>query len=470
MDNLFGRRQIFTNYKEDEIDDSNIVEIINTANTTHQTNVNEIEYLYNYYKGDQPILDRTKEVRDDILNKIVENRANEIVNFKVAYLCGEPITYVARNSDSNVVDNVAKLNGMMLSESKASKDRELFEWQFICGTSYRMILPDSNFDDSNDELEEAPFELFTLDPRQAFVIYKNDYSKKPLLCVYTVTNSENETVYNVYSKDKYWEIINDEITNTDSYSLGRLPIIEYPCNNSRLGAFEVVLPLLDALNVCSSNRLDGVEQFIQSLLVLYNCQLDDDVTANRIREQGMILLKSIGENKADIKEISSELNQTQTQTLVDYLYNTVLTIVGMPSQSNASQSDSSNNGAVILKNGWQSAEARAKDSELMFKQSEQETIKLVLTICQNLEPLNLKISDIDYRFTRRCYEDVYTKSQVLNLLLSNDKVNPKLAFNVSGLFSDPETAYKESMDWFNSLQSNITNDETLNDSELMNNE
>ena len=32
-------------------------------------------------------------------------------------------------------------------------------------------------------------------------------------------------------------------------------------------------------------------------------------------------------------------------------------------------------------------------------------------------------------------------------MLNNSKIHPKLAFQYSGLFSDPESAYRVSMDW-----------------------
>ena len=96
--------------------------------------------------------------------------------------------------------------------------------------------------------------------------------------------------------------------------LGAIPIVEYPLNNARLGAFEIVLPLLDALNEVQSNRLDGISQFIQSLIVLTNADIDDDV-AKAIRDAGLIKLKSFGENKAGIDVIAEQLDQQQTQTL-----------------------------------------------------------------------------------------------------------------------------------------------------------
>ena len=81
---LNGRRMILTD--ETEVNIGNVVQILRKALPYHWKNRSEISYLWSYYKGRQPILNRVKEVRPEITNKIVENRANEIVSFKSGYL------------------------------------------------------------------------------------------------------------------------------------------------------------------------------------------------------------------------------------------------------------------------------------------------------------------------------------------------------------------------------------------------
>ena len=448
---LYGRKVIYSNALE--ITKDNVCDVLSSALVTHNKNVSEIKYLEDYYKGKTPIRNREKTYSKHINNKINENRAYEIVNFKVGYLLGEPIQYVA--SDPQASESVAKLNRMMIAESKSAKDRSIVEWQEICGTAYRMILADKDF----GETDEVPFELITLDPKNAFVIYGNDITKKAIAGVYVGKDENGTNVYDIYTKNEYFNVVDNVVLRTALNTYGDIPIIEYPANPSRLGAFEIVLPLLDALNTVTSNRIDGVEQFIQSLAIAVNCDFPEGTTADDIKQAGLLVLKSIGENKADFKVLSQELNQQQTQTLVDYINYSIDKIVGLPSQSSGNTSDSSNNGAVILKNGWQGAEARAKDREIIFKESETKALKFILNLLKKLNlDLGLSILDVDYRFTRRCYEDVYTKAQVLNLLLNNQLVNPKDAYNVSGLFTDSELAYQNGIKWFD--ETKVNEDET----------
>ena len=83
----------------------------------------------------------------------------------------------------------------------------------------------------------------------------------------------------------------------------------------------------------------------------------------------------------------------------------------------------------------------------MFKQSEKDFLKLVLRICRDLSDLTLKLSGLEIRFTRRNYENITEKANVLTAMLANPKIAPVLAFTHCGLFSDPQLAYRMSMEY-----------------------
>ena len=300
----YGRRKIFTDV--DTITKENVVEVLQKALFVHNQNKTEIDYLYRYYKGEQPIIHRTTDVRPEICNIIVENRANEIVSFKVGYLMGEPIQYVSRGDDETLTDRINQLNAYMKAEDKASKDKELADWSHICGTSYRMVLPDEN---AGVDPDEAPFEIYVLDPRYAFVVYHNSLGEKPVMNVKYVNREDGTTIYSVYTADHYFEISDLSTVVKDEPQVFGLPIIEYPVNKARLGAFEVVLPLLDAINNVDSNRLDGVEQFIQALLLFHNVDISAKDFAD-LKKDGALKYKDIdAQLKGEIKYLVEELNQ-----------------------------------------------------------------------------------------------------------------------------------------------------------------
>lgn len=463
---LFGRTKIMTD--EVEITEDNLLSVLSKALTVHLRNRAQIEYLYGYYRGKQPILERIRDVRPELTSNVVENRANEIVSFKVGYLMGEPVQYVSRSDDESVNAAISKLNDFCLSESKAAKDKELAEWWNICGTSYRMILPDA---EAGVDPDEAPFEIYTLDPRNTFVVYTTDLGEKPVMAVRYVRRADRNTLYCIYTPTRYFEVLNQTtitkavITKAESHMLGWIPIIEYPANNARLGAFEIVLPLLDAINETDTNRDEAVSGFVQALMLFKNCDISSD-DFSKLRQQGALKYRDIDQNfKAEIKYLTEELNQSQTQTLVDHMYQTVLTICGMPNR-NGGSSTSDTGSAVVYRDGWESAEARAKDSELMFKLSESQFLKIALNICSTLKEFKLPLSAIEIKFTRRNYENILQKANVLNLMLNNSKIDPRLAFIHCGMFADPEEAYAMSQKYYQSTQESVqTESETEGDAD-----
>jgi SPP1 family phage portal protein len=443
---LHGRNAIYTSVEH--ITGENVVKVLSDAYVKHLVNRGQIQYLYNYYRGIQPILDRVKDIRPEICNHIVENRANAIVNFRVGYTVGKPIQYVSSVSDKEVSEQIARMNDMLRMSGKPSKDKQLVEWQMICGTGYRMVLPSTN--------SRTPFELYTLDPRDAFVIYRNDVAHTQLAGVYYTVDDEKNVTFYMYTSDGEYYVVegwqNGVVVGREDYVLNQIPIIEYPLNFARMGAFEVVLPLLDQLNNLESNRMDSIEQFVQSLLVAYNCEFPDGTTANTIREAGMVVLKSIGENKADVKVISETLQQGDTQIMKQNIIDSINEIVGIPGQGNGYTSDSSNNGAVILKNGWQGAETRAQDFETMFREPEQRTIELLTEITNRLSDMSLDPDTVDVKFTRRNYEDLLSKSQTLITMLQQDKIHPQCAYEAAGLFVDTQDAYNMGMEWYEKMK------------------
>lgn len=444
MNELFGRQEIYTTVSN--ITKENVVNELTKALAVHSENSRQIDYLYRYMKGEQPILAREKKVRPDICNKIVENHASEIALFTSAYFLGEPLTYVRRGERDSASQDIGKLNNYMFFEDKASHDKDLATWMAIGGIGYRMILPDKVAEVYEDE---APFEIDTPDPRYTFVVYNSGFGHKPMMGVrqiYRSLEDENfDTIYCGYTDTNYFEVKNGVLTKWENHSLGDIPIFEYKLNMTRTGSFEPAIPLLDTMNNIISNRVDGIEQFIQSFLKFVNCDIEDD-GLTKLKEKGAISIKSISGLPADVDLIAQELNQSQVQTLVDYIYDQILTICGMPTTTKGGKSTSDTGAAVFLRDGWSQCEARAKDTELLFKKSEKQFLKLALRIIKGVEDFPLSLSEVECKFTRRQHDALLTKTQSLNEMLQAG-LAPAVAISACGLFNDPEDVAMQSREY-----------------------
>lgn len=432
---LFGRSVIYTDVEE--ITRDNVVKVLKKAMETHTQNSTDIDYLYDVYRGKQGILQRTKEVRPEINNKVTVNRANQITTFKVGYSFADPILYVCRKGYEGASENINLLNEYMYTEDKAEKDIALATWFFVAGVGNRMILPKKDRVDG-----DAPFDIYVLDPRYSFVVKHTGLGNKTVMGVKYITREDRKILYSVYTKNKYFEILDDKIVKEEDHWLGRVPIIEYVANHARLGAFEVVLPLLDAINRVMSDRLNGVEQFIQALLVLQGVDIDSE-EFKLLREEGGLKIPAEGA----VEYLTSELNQTQTQTLMDDLYETVLTICGMPNR-NGGSSTSDTGTATIVRDGWSDAESRAKEVDRLFKHAEKDFLRLAIDITNTIDDIDIKLASVDIKPSRRNYENIQMKAQVLVTLLNQSKVHPRYAFEYCNMFSDPELAFTESMEYY----------------------
>lgn len=491
--NFFGRRLITCSLTKEELTAEKIRELLPQVLFEHNRNAKEIKYLYNYYKGKQPILNKEKKVRADINHKVLENHAFEIVEFKKAYVYGEPVQYVQKGEKDNEVINpaISDLNKFMESEDKSSLDKELAEWQYICGTAFRW----AEMDKTNEE-DEAPFEISIPDPCRTFAVYSSGIQKELLFTGYISYFSDRIQVddgsfqinkyriITVYTDDYMYryresfgnyeimtfELPVDEEWNEIVEAYPLIPkgnrIIEYPLNSARIGLIELVMSGLNALNQIKSNDLDGIDQFVQSLLVFINQEIDVEKFQQLVEAGAIEVFSSDSNRPADVKLLTSQLSHSETKIVTDDIYNNILTICGVP-RLNDKPSGGDTGQARLLGEGWTMADERAKQDELSFKKSERQFLKLILKFCKYKNELtDLNISNIDIKFTRNKSDNLLVKTQGL-MNMKQAQVPPDVAFTICGLFSDPNDVYIKGKKYFgeNFWSVENSNTEAINDDE-----
>lgn len=449
--NLMGRKKIHTD--ETEVTAKNIASIVNLAmNTDHAANRNQMEYLFKYERGAQPIIDRTKTIRPEICNVVVENHASEVVDFTVGYQAGNPINLVARSVNAELKHSdarIVKINEMLAEENKQAKDIELFRNFQICGVGYAMVLPKDVMTGT------SPFDYLVLNPRNTFIVYSNDAYERPMVGVtYSVLENGQKRV-TAYSNDYIYEfgVGTDGATsggfNVVPNVLRMIPIVEFAANSDYAGCFEKAIPLMDAINEINSNRVDDIEQFVQSILWLHNAELSEDAKEELKSGGGIIQTKSVGNGQdAKINYLTQALNQDQTQTYVNYLYEQILQICGVPSREKSSGGNTGS--AMYLSNGYEQAESRAKAMESMYSRSMLQVVELILRICKlsvnvDSDVKELETRFIDIEFSRDRTYDLASRTNALATLI-NIGVEPLHAMRTVDLFNDVETVYHDSVE------------------------
>lgn len=439
----YGRKIAYTDV--DTITAENIVKVVGDCIGAFYYNKMIIRYLWDYYKGDQPILYRVKVSNEDITNRIVENHAYEIVQFKVGQTYGEPIQLISRKDDETINKAVDELNDYLIDANKQEKDIKAGEWQSAVGTSFKAV---------QFARGDIPFRIVAPTPMNTFMIY-NRSTEEPVLAVQELRDADGNWYKLCYTETCECKIINGKVIDWKLHAFGGIPIVEFPNNHERISDIELVIGMLDAINNMQSNRMDGIEQFVQYWVKFVNCEIDEE-EFQKMKMSHALTVKSINkDNKSDVDIMTQELNQTQCQVAKDDLWDNALSILAIPTKQSNTGGDTQ--GAVQLRNGWDFSKTRAKLKDPLVKSAEKRLAKIVLNVIRIKEhDLGLSMRDFDVQINHSPQDNMYTKSQTLYQLLQCG-IHPLVAIKTVGLWGDAEKTFLLSKPYIAAIWKTIDN-------------
>lgn len=450
----FGRKVAYTGVKEITVD--NALKVLGNTIGVHNWNRTKMDYLYRYTNGDQPILYRQKNVRPEINNRIVENHALEVVRFNASQSFGEPVQYVCKKKDATEELNaqIDRFNDYMDEANAEARNIELGTYKSELGTAYKAILREDDWTEGSDM---PPFRLCVPYPGDAYIVYSRQ-NGKAMLSVQILKDEDNETYYQCFSKKQYFIIKNGQIIDSGINGFDEIPIVEYPNNHERLSDVEIAITLFDTINNMQSNRMDGVEQFVQAFMKFKNCEIDENEFL-KMAKIGAVSVKDTAQGmQSDVELMTAELNQSESQVAKDDIYKNMLIIEGMPNREQNTGGDTGQ--AVYLRNGWDFAEQRAKLKEPLIREAEKKIAQVALNvIAKTSKDVNVKTSDFDVKISRNSTDNMLVKAQALDYLIK-DKIDPLTALTTCGLFSDPQKVYELSIPYLKQLYTEETEETT----------
>lgn len=441
----YGRKVAYANV--DVVTEKNVVSIVQNTYSVFLKNKLAAEYLWNYKKGDQPIHYRTKTIRDDVNNPIVENHAWEIVRFKNGQTNGEPIQCVAVKKDDAVNKAVEKFNDYCMASGKHAKDISSGEWTSATGTGFKAV--------QRIKGGEIPFRLIVPTPLNTYIVYSSS-TEEPLLAIQTLKDENNLTYIMAFSGTMQFKIVDAKVVDSRLHAFGGIPIVEYPNNQDRISDIELVIDILDAINNMQSNRMDSIEQFVQSWIKFVNCDIDEETFA-KMKMNGALVVKSNNgaENKADVDIMTQELNQTESQVAKDDLWNNALSILAIPNKEGNTGGDTA--GAVELRNGWDFSKQAAKLKDAYTIEAERRLDKVVLNVIRQAKGNSeCPLGQMDYtvQVSHSPTDNLQVKTQALQMLLQMG-IHPLIAIKTVGLWADAEKVFMISKPFLDNLYKTI---------------
>ena len=463
-----GRIKIYTDVKE--ITESNVITVLSEAMLKHEQNRSQIRELINFEKGDQP-LKREKTSRKDVDIRSISNLAHQITEFWLGYFWGNHMAFVQKSDKhpkgSKPTDDdsaITLLNEMYDAEDMEFKDQILAYYLEVCGICPQLIDIKRNPDD-----ESAVFDLVTLNPMYAFVIYSSDAYERPMMGVSYSEDENGSKLYTCITNDTIYEIrdmmniVNGEkksdgkvINKSDKgmqvNPFGRVNIIEFERSIDRTGVFERQIDELNALNILESDLCNDVSQTTQANWWGNDIELDKDEDGNVKGPQGgqWILTKTNGAGKQpNIKGLVLDYDYEGVLANIQAKHDGILERTFTPKQTE--QSGGSTTGATSLSSGWTATEAVACKQAAIIKRGFKERNRLALIAIKkspDMDPdsplLKLKNSDIEIRPIRQKTFDMATKINSLATMVQNF-VHPRVAMEAIDFFPNLAEAVEDSV-------------------------
>ena len=464
---MSGRIKITTD--KTEITYENVVEVVQKSFSLHQKNAQKIRELIAFEEGEQPLI-REKKYRSDIDCQIVDNIANEIVEFKVGFGYGNPITFKKRNSVEGMIDEVQEFNDQYIMTDSDSANQELarfFEIGGICNT----------YIDINEEYEEGEnyYTRTVLNPLTSYVIYSSYYYDKREMAGVTFRKDPDGILhFTVFTKDRRYEVKNWQVENGgvkedkwgheersgEENPLKIIPITEYYRSHDRMGCFERQIDEMNNLNLLISDFSNDVDQNTQTIWWTNDCEFE---TVQVTKEDGTVeeVVKHPKSNEWLQTYTTRDGKIPKVEPLtVNYDYDGILkNIITQRAlilqKCNVPQRNDNSGGSTGIAmsdaTGWSAAETAACKEEMVISKSIRKEIKVICAAireskCPADSPLRkLKPSDLEPSIKRQKSYELSVKTTAIATLLGQG-FSLEDTLDAVALFPDPAQVLERSKD------------------------
>ena len=436
--------------------------------SAHNQNAVKIDYLYNFYLGNQDISGKTRTYREDnpnvVNNKDVENHAYAQVEFKKA-LCNT-LQYTHKDGVEST-DDLSALGRILTDADFDSKHQEVLEYIFSTGIGTTFSIPKTNIINEDGTYKngfnidyEAPFIFEAVNPCVNFNIYSSYIGEDALFSVCIVDKSEissNNIVGNqiidrkyqiiVYSRNFFYkykagiDYSNIVLEEVKPVAFHFLPLIEYSFNKARIGIVEINRDEYNVINLIISNSADATVDTVNQVIVFENVDITEE-QMNEMLACGAIKIKSDISSGMTVgsKVYTLEMKFNHTDINVFYeqrLINSYMIAGCVRAMSNTNSGGTTQSGSQTA-NGWDNAWLLINKDIKSIRRYDYEQLKLFLEMVRLVPGTtikDIKASEIEIKYNLNPNDNILSKAQALKYF---DEMNmpEEMALQKSGLSMD----------------------------------
>ena len=401
-----GTKEFILPLEVEELTSEKLLEFIEQ----HKALNKRYEELLDLYIGNHSILTEEgnkAEYKPD--NRIVINYAKYLADTFNGFFIGIPVRTVAESEQANqYIQKIEAYNSIDDHHAELSKKCDIY------GHAFELLY--------HDEIGEVG--ITNIDPMECFIIYDDSIRKRRRYGV-RYTEDKDGNIEGTYSDDttiNYFSVADGELSVQEqvAHNFNDVPIIEYVENEERIGVFEPVETLINALNKAISEKANDVDYFADAYMKILGTLIEEE-SLKQIKNNRIINLKDIDTDNLIVEFMEKPNADITQENLITHLKESIFTTSMI---ANLTDESFGNASGVALAYKLQNMSNLARTKERKFVKGFYERYRLLAT-----EPKS-KIREEDlyslsFRFTRNAPKNLADEADT--------------ALKLSGLVSD-ETA------------------------------
>ena len=467
----------------------------------HEINARKIDKYLKIVDGTEQEIDekqRKYENRKEHNNRIKDNHAYAIVNFKEGFLLGEKREFTQKSdADSN---DLKYLDRYLTDVSFYGEDVKVKHNIYSTGLGIDFVQPRTDIfktvngditkqryktkEEGYDIESDSPFVYQSLDCRNNGIVYTSYIGAKGLGDLFNFSlieeinqNGIKEVIVIIYTRE--WTakfktdgtiIPNTLIPTPPSYK--ELPMTAHTINEAQEGIVEIIIDPLNALNTIISNCVDNIVDKVNSVIVFKGVDFegDDSKVADDISKMmgsGAVVVPVNQLQQADVTTLSIDLGLSEATVSYEEILSKAYDKVGVPLASGSVTSGGDTGQARLLGSGWTNAYAIIKRDIMYMEQGDREVLRKMLVVCK--ANINSKINDInanqiDIKYSVNLSDNILMKTQAMQNMYAINLPKPHILKAVN-IFSDTKTVAD---DWAKADEAAKAQSEEINNSNGVN--
>lgn len=385
----------------------------------HVSNSDYNKMLYKRYMGISngvPIFDRQPMYDEElpINNKVNNDFFGEIIDFKVGYFAGEPISYGYSETDESeeetggkkAVDEAKKvLTDFLTRNNMFGVDMETTKYASIYGYAGRLFYID----------KEGTERVMPIHGYETIILSDTDISEPEFAIRYyksldlngaekwTVEFYDNKNI-TIYQGNSLHDL---EQIDKKAHLFDYCPLQGIANNKECIGDAEKVLALIDDYDKVISDNSNEIESFVHALMQI-GVNVDDD-TIRKAQKSGVIIIPQVGSNAQSepVKWVTKNINDAFTEHHLQRVEDNIYRFSRTPNLSDESFGSAS---GVSLKFKLHGLETKCATFEASVMNSAQHMWK-VLCSAWNKKKIKIEPLQITMDFSRNFPLDRLSEAQ-----------------------------------------------------------